>query len=89
MSYPLPREYVCDGSHAKSISRREGTLVIEICKDPLCAAVRATCEHAEAFYEPRTRKRFLRFTHTWYQGKVLACDYCGKDVTPSEPLRRT
>lgn len=82
--YPLPRDYLCDGTHASRIVKQARVvydhevtpghhvtltagLTVQVCADPCCAHVLATCDH-------------LR--NTWDDtGRVLSCDFCGADGT--------
>lgn len=78
--YPFPREYECDGTHASrnghvvDVSwekvpglRLTCSMTMEVCADPCCARLFATCDHNRC---------------TWdLTGQVLSCDFCGIDGT--------
>lgn len=66
-SYPFHRPYICDGAHSSRTVKQEGALEVEICNDPTCAKVFATCVHEK---------------NSWsHEGRLLTCDFCGIDGT--------
>lgn len=78
--YPLPRRYVCEGSHASRtvravtafwnhtpVLRLLCSVTVEICADPCCAQMFAVCQHDRMSWDETQQ--------------VLTCDFCGKDGT--------
>lgn len=74
--YPFPRPYTCDGkAHASRLVKvlegdlelRGCTVMIEVCADPTCAKLFASCGHEEC---------------TWNkEATLLTCNFCGVDGT--------
>ncbi len=67
--------------HPQRHVKSEGPLWIEICLDPKCAKVMATCEH-QIYVEGEDKLAPTKPINTWNaDGTILTCQYCGKDVT--------
>jgi hypothetical protein len=73
--------YECKGEHTSRHVKYEGPLWIEICLDPKCAKVFATCEH-QVVVEGLDPMAPTKPINKWNEdGSVLTCQYCGADVT--------